>query len=324
MISSIDFQNQVENRYLSIDFLKGTIIILMVFVNTLSYFDTTPFWTRHADVYGLTYVDLIAPCFIFLLTINFHLSYEKRVKTMDTLKLYRHYLIRNLILLGLGLFLYLDISKSGISLRWGTLQVIASTGIIILFFVKIPAIGRLLIGLVSIFFYQTILLPNFSTLIYESIEGGIISIVSWGSIGLISSFLATGLIKHKEKIYFLYIGLVFLMTGFILSPYWGISRFLLTMPFNLISVGISSVLFYIIFFIFEKWEKKENISFLNQDNFISLLGKNSLILFLIHLILINFIFVIVPEDLSVWFTFPIAKKPNYRSSGNGYRKSKPN
>jgi len=306
MISGFDFQTYIKNRYLSIDFLKGLIILLMVFVNTLGYFDTTPFWTRHADVYGLTYVDLIAPCFIFLLTINFHLSFQKRVKRMNKIKLYRHYIIRNLILLGIGLILYIDASGDQLRLRWGTLQVISTTALIILLFAETPPFVRLLVGILMILLYQMFLLPTYNALIYDFIEGGLIGTLSWGSIGLISSFLSSGLLKGKVKKYFLFIGLLILLIGFITAPFWGISRFLLTLPFNLISIGISSIVFYIIYYIFEVWEKREQFKFLSNDNFITILGKNSLILFLIHLILINIFFIFLPEDLPIFFTFPLA------------------
>ncbi|MEJ2277585.1 MAG: heparan-alpha-glucosaminide N-acetyltransferase domain-containing protein [Candidatus Lokiarchaeota archaeon] len=215
-MSNIDFQSQISNRYLSIDFLKGFIILLMTFVNTMAYFDLTPTWTRHADVYGLTYVDLIAPCFIFLLVINFHLSYEKRIKYDSKIKVFRHFIIRNLILLALGLILYIDVSGSQLQLRWGTLQYIASTGFIILLCVRLPKTIRLIIGIIGMFIYQIFLLPPYRVIIYNSIEGGIIGIISWASIGLLSSFLATGLIKntHKDvKLYFLYFGLIILFFG---------------------------------------------------------------------------------------------------------------
>ncbi|TFF88036.1 MAG: DUF5009 domain-containing protein [Promethearchaeota archaeon] len=306
MISSIDFQAYIKNRYLSIDFLKGLIILFMVFVNTLGYFDTTPFWTRHADVYGLTYVDLIAPFFIFLLTINFHLSFQKRVKEMNKIKLYRHYIIRNLILLGLGLVLYIDASGDQFRLRWGTLQVISTTALMILLFAETPPVVRLLVGTLLLLFYQIFLLPTYNALVYDSIEGGLIGTLSWGSMGLISSFLSSGLLKGKVRKYFLFFGLLILLIGIILAPIWGISRFLLTLPFNLISIGISSVLFYVIYYIFEGWEKREQFKFLTNDNFITILGKNSLILFLIHLILINIFFAFLPEDLPTFFTFPLA------------------
>ncbi|MEJ2248914.1 MAG: hypothetical protein P8Y97_04550 [Candidatus Lokiarchaeota archaeon] len=75
------------------------------------------------------------------------------------------------------------------------------------------------------------------------------------------------------------------------------------MPFDLISVGISSIGFYVAYFFFEQWEQRKKFSFLNSENFISILGKNSLMLFLLHLVLINILFVLFPKTLPLIFVF---------------------
>ena len=62
-------------RYMSIDVFRGFAIAAMIFVNTISPFDNTPAWSKHAIDFGLTYVDLVAPFFIFAIELNLKMSF---------------------------------------------------------------------------------------------------------------------------------------------------------------------------------------------------------------------------------------------------------
>ena len=46
----------------------------MVFVNSVNYFSTMPWWSCHAVNWGLTYVDLVEPCFIFAIGLTYHMN----------------------------------------------------------------------------------------------------------------------------------------------------------------------------------------------------------------------------------------------------------
>ena len=70
-----------RKRFISIGIFKAISIILMVYVNTLRPYENVPAWSKHAVDYGLTFVDLIAPFFIFMLVLNTNLSYHKRLET---------------------------------------------------------------------------------------------------------------------------------------------------------------------------------------------------------------------------------------------------
>ena len=85
---TIEPEDRPHKRLLSLDFFKGLTILLMVFVNTVGQFTYTPAWTKHAVDFGLTYVDLIAPFFVFMMALNFKSSFQRRMAELPKLKAY--------------------------------------------------------------------------------------------------------------------------------------------------------------------------------------------------------------------------------------------
>ena len=75
-------------RYISIDVFRGLAIATMIFVNTIASFNNTPAWSKHALDFGLTYVDLVAPFFIFAIALTFKMSFTSSLKREGRLKAY--------------------------------------------------------------------------------------------------------------------------------------------------------------------------------------------------------------------------------------------
>jgi heparan-alpha-glucosaminide N-acetyltransferase len=160
--------NDIEKkRYLSIDIFKGIAVLLMVFANTFSPFENAPGWTQHAVDYGLTYVDLIAPFFIFMLALNFKISYTHRLKKRGRKHTYLRFIRRYLIFIGLGLMLTVYAAPGVFLFRWGTLQILGTTGLILLFLIELNVYMRLIISTLMLVVHQLILLTDINTLIYN-------------------------------------------------------------------------------------------------------------------------------------------------------------
>ncbi len=291
-MNEIDNTKTLEsNRFVSIDVFKGFAIALMVFVNTLSPFDVIPSWTHHAGEYGLTYVDLIAPFFIFMLALNFTVSFKRHLERDGRRKAYIRHLRRYLFFIGIGLFMFIDVSESGLILRWGTLQVLGMSGLLFLPFAEVKPLIKLIVGSFYIILHQLLLFTSLNIIIYDSIEGGILGCLSWGSMMIFSNVIAEGLKKDVKWRYFLLGGLFFLIIGIITSFFWGISRGYMTLPYVFISVGVSSVLYYIIYLLFEN--RGKNPIFKNEK-ILSPSGKNAFILFLLHIITLYFFYEMIP------------------------------
>ncbi|MFX1406343.1 MAG: hypothetical protein ACFFBW_05260 [Promethearchaeota archaeon] len=290
-----------RKRYLSIDVFKGLSVVLMVFVNALALYDNVPAWSKHADPYGLTYVDLVAPFFIFMLALNFEISFNRRVKSAGRKNAYIRFIRRYLIFIILGYAITLDYVSGMIIFRWGTFQILGTSGLILLLLVELKPYIRLLVAICMMVIHQLILYSNFSLVIYNGIEGGFFGILSWTSMMLLSSLISRGLINGKIKESFLYGGILLTALGIITNFFWKISRPYISISYIFVSIGIASVIYYLLYYLFENWNTK--LKFFNQDNFLSIIGKNAFMLFLIDFLIIYIIYMIIPTDVQFLIIF---------------------
>ena len=284
-----------DSRILSIDVFKGLSITLMTFVNSLAFFENVPAWTRHAGDYGITYVDLIAPFFIFMMALNFTLSFKKRLESSGRKKAYLRFLRRYLIFIGIGLVLFLEVDVNTFQLRWGTLQVLGMAGLIHLTVAELKSVYRLIIGVFLLIFHQWMLSTPLALVIFEGIEGGILGSLSWASMMIFSSVLAESIWEVKKWKKLLLGGLIFLFLGIFLGFFLGISRSYMTLPYVLISVGASSVIYYTFHVIFDIASDK--LSFLKKERILSASGKNAFGLYIFHLLLISLGFELIPLNI---------------------------
>lgn len=293
-------ENQIESteessRILSIDVFKGLSITMMTFVNSLAFFENVPTWTKHAGDYGVTYVDLIAPFFIFMLALNFTLSFKKRVEKFGRKKAYLRFLRRYLIFIGVGLVLFIEIDNDMFIFHWGTLQVLGTAGLIHLFIAETKSVYRFIIGIFILILHQILLSTDLSFIIYDGIEGGLFGSLSWGAMMIFSSVIADALLYEKKWKLFLVGGLILLILGIITGIFFGISRAYMSLPYVLISVGASSIIYYLIYLIFDVASIKWKI--LQKEKILSTCGKNAFILYIFHLLLISIGFELIPLNI---------------------------
>ena len=295
-----------NRRILSIDVFKGLTVLLMVFLNSFHPYDDVPAWTKHAGEYGLTYVDLVAPFFVFMLALIMNVSYKRRVEKFGRKRALLRYIRRFLIFIGIGLLLNIYIDLDGFYFRWGTLQVLGFSGLMLLPLIELKPFVKLIFAIFFMVSHQLILLTPASVIIYDSVEGGILAVFSWGSMMILSSFLADGLGKSKElvKHYFLYGGFICLVIGIGTGFIWGISRPYISLPYILISVGVASILYYLLYFIFEEWGI--NYNFIKKEKIFSVVGKNAFFFYLIHMLIAYTIYMIFPFDTPSIILFPLA------------------
>jgi predicted acyltransferase len=282
----------------------------MVFVNTTRDFNNIPAWSKHAGDFGLTYVDLIAPFFIFMMALNFKSSFYRRLEKMGRNQAYLKFIYRYLILLGLGLVLNFGVTDSGeLIIQWGTLQVLGASGLIALPFIQLKNKWKLIIAIILLIMHQLILETPFKVIIYDGVEGGFFGALSWGAMMILSIIISDGVRWFKENkikksiAIFGCWGLVLIILGLILHFFtpinsnFIISRQYMTVSYSIISIGISSLVFFVFFYIFEIFGRDHPI--LQKENIISILGKNALILFIIHLVLMFISIEFFPSDLFI-------------------------
>jgi predicted acyltransferase len=296
----IDLKNQ-KKRYLSIDVFKGLSVVLMVFANTMAFYDNVPAWSKHAVPYGLTYVDVVAPFFIFMLALNFEISFNRRKKSDGRSKAYIRFIRRYIIFIIMGYSLTIDYVSGMIIFRWGTFQVLGTSGLVLLLFMELRPYYRLIAAIFLMIIHQILLYTSLSSVIYDGIEGGFFGVLSWISMMLLSSVISRGLLKGNIKVYFLYGGILCSVLGVIINFFWRISRPYISVSYVFVSAGIASIIFYFLYEIFEVWNSK--FKFFNQDNFLSIIGKNAFMLFLLDFLVIFIIYVMIPTDVPFFLIF---------------------
>lgn len=296
------------SRYLSIDVFRGLAIVAMIFVNVIAPFDKVPAWSKHALDYGLTYVDLVTPFFIFAIGLTYTMSFNRYCKKNGWFQTFLRFLRRYAAFYGLGMIgaMYFFTDK-GIVFSWGVLQAIGLAGIFTLFFLKFPRIVRFAVGIGLLVAYQYILtIPvevgidtiSLADLNLGDVHGGII-----GGIGFcILLLLCTAIIddfRKTNKWWILGCGGIFTTAGIILHFVWkstgwplygGISKERVTASYILLTVGLGAILFWLLWFIYDKKQITKNRSILQP------IGRNSFFIYIIHPIMIVLTQLILPID----------------------------
>ena len=287
--------NLHKQRYRSIDIFRGIAIVGMIFANTIFLFESVPDWMKHIDGYGMHFPDIIAPMFIFAISLTYTMSFKRHVENEGYLKTYLRFLRRYAAFLGFG-FLggkYLFTSE-GIHFGWGVLQAIGIAGIFTLLFIRFPRWARLALGVIFLIGYQAILtIPiniDGSTIMigdlnYNSDHGGFIGSFSYGIMVLIG----TGIIddfRSTKKNQIFYYGLTSLLVGIITHIIWifweiplfgGISKMIVTPAYVAFCIGFSCILFWILWLIFDDLRiPRKNIGLLEPY------GKNAFFIYIVH------------------------------------------
>ena len=91
----VDESPKAELRIDYLDAARGLTIFLMIFVNFVAHYTAIPAWTKHASGDGFTYVDGIAPLFVFIMGISGAFSLSRRLRASGPGKAVLHALKRN-------------------------------------------------------------------------------------------------------------------------------------------------------------------------------------------------------------------------------------
>ena len=298
-----------KKRFLSIDLFRGLAIVGMVFVNILSEFDNTPSWSKHAVDYGLTYVDLIAPFFIFAISLTYKMSFDSTLKREGYVKTYTRFARRYGALVGFGIMGSLYIfTNEGIKFSWGVLQAIGYAGIFAMFFIILPRIVRFAIGIGTLIGYQFILnisvevegvMMTLADLNLLDDHGGVIGGIGYAALMLIGTAIIDDF-REKKKFPILISGIIFTAIGVTIHYVWkfygiplygGLSKERMTVSYVLLTIGLGAVLFWLIWYLFDKKEITKGKSKILQPY-----GRNALFLYILHPLLILFAILYLPES----------------------------
>ena len=307
-------------RYLSIDVFRGLAIAVMIFANVIAHFNNVPTWSKHAVDYGLTYVDLGATFFIFAIGLTFAMSFNRSSEKIGWFQTILRFLRRYAALYGMGALgaIYFFTDK-GILFSWGVLQAIGLAGIFTMFLIKFHRAIRFAIGIGCLIVYQYILIISvqvrtelggtemvlLGNLNLLDTHGGIIGGIGYCILLLLSTAIVDDFRKTK-KWFVLVCGVIFTAGGIILDiiwrytswpPFGGISKERVTASFILLTVGLGAILFWFLWFVYDKKQLTKNRSILQP------MGRNSILMYILHPIFIGLTSLILGIDAHVALVF---------------------
>ncbi len=273
-----------SDRNVSIDRYRGLIIILMVLVNFLYEVEWIPAWMKHAVPPGFTISDLIAPGFLFIIALSFPLSYRKREIKNGRREAIAHAFIRGLAIIGIGYiissFRTLFVSDDGI-LTIGVLETIGFTLVLAIPFCKSSILVKTVFAIATGSVHQFLILPANSEvlLVHRYQISGILGPFSL----LLFCFIMSDLFfdKNNYKLFPLF-SICFIIAGSVLSIWIPFHRFQYSLSFIFISIGINSLLFFIVDLLSKFVWKSPGL--------LCRWGQNPLIMFILHyLVLLVFL-----------------------------------
>lgn len=275
-----------DSRFESIDIFRGLAILGMVLANYLAGVEWISPWLKHANDSGFTVADLVAPMFIFAIGLTYRRSFNKRFSRDGALKTYQHFITRFFALLGMGaLFSAGEIllGVDGQTVNWGVLQAIGVAGLVVLVFICTSTWLRLAAGAFILAAYQ-ILLDNFWLgTVLASPHGGLLGSISWAGMLLLATVLADLFYSSfKDTRRFNFVCFAFVLAGLGLTFWFPVSKNRVSLPYVLLSLGLSGMIFYACQILVEKFHLNSRL--------LALWGRNPLAMYLLHLLLLGIVY----------------------------------
>ena len=277
-----DVQGSTSNRLVSLDALRGFTIAAMVLVNFPGDSDHVYFQLQHTRWNGLSFTDLIAPFFLFIIGVSITLAYAKRLEKGDPKgEMYKKILWRSVKIFAVGMFLNLLPTFNFSDIRWtGTLQRIAFVFLIcsVLFLntnwkqqvwtgavtlvvywlaltlIPTPGIGKVMLepGINLVAWFDNLFLPGRmwqGTWDPESILSTLPSAVS-GITGMLAGRLMISSLSQNEKVnYLMTAGLLTAVLGFLWNLTFPFNENLWTSSFVLLTSGFAALLLGAVYFL---------------------------------------------------------------------------
>jgi predicted acyltransferase len=269
----------------SIDLFRGLAILGMVLANYLAGVEWISPWFKHAKDAGFTIIDLVAPMFIFAIGLTYKQSFQRRMENVGTGKTYQHFITRFFAILGIGALFGAGevlLAVDAQTIDWGVLQAIGVAGLVTLCFIRLPGWVRLIIGLAVLSAYQFILNAFWLNIVLTNPHGGLLGSISWSAMLLLSTVLADIFQSPEGTRKLIGSSALMLLAALLLTVWTPISKNRVSMPYVLLSLGLSGLLFSASQILVEKFGLNSRL--------LVLWGRNPLVMYILHLFLLGLVF----------------------------------
>lgn len=272
--------NPFTGRLLSLDILRGYTIAAMILVNFPGDENQVFHPLSHTPWNGLSFTDLIAPVFLFVVGVSIALAYQKK-RTFQDRTLYLKIISRALKIFAVGMFLNLmpdfdfdNVRYTGtlhriaivflvcailyLKTQWKT-QAIVGSAVLILYWLALtciptPGLGRVALepGLNLVAWFDTQFLPGKmwqGTWDPESLLSTFPAIVSGITGMLAGKLLLSDFPPNTKSNYLMTAGLVSIIAGYCWGLAFPVNENLWTSSFVLVTSGIASLLLGSMYFV---------------------------------------------------------------------------
>jgi predicted acyltransferase len=277
-----------EPRILSIDRLRGVLVILMVGGVHLAGVEVVPAFLKHAPDIGLTIADTVAPAFVFVIGLNYGPSFARRMRR-GTAPAVRHFVVRYLALIGIGAIIAAGATTFAAQpTDWGVLQAIGVAGLICLPAIRLPAWARFGVGLLVLWGYQVALDAFMLPSVLHSVQGGLFGALSWGALLLMSTAVAD-VWRSGLRPYGICCALLVVAAAIaaVLVP---VSKVRVSLSYVLVTLAISAL----VFLAFDLASRVVA----QRPGFFCWWGENALALYVLHLVILA---IVVVPPVAWWY-----------------------
>jgi len=274
------FQNK---RLISLDAMRGITIAAMILVNFPGNWNFVYSPLLHSDWNGLTFTDLIAPIFLYIVGVSIAYAYTKRLeKGVPKKEMYNKIITRSIKIFAVGIFLNLMPDFDFSEIRWtGTLPRIA----IVFFVCAILFLNSswktqvwMVAGILVIYWLCMTLIPtpgynevmlepgvNLAAWFDQKFMPGRMWQGTWDPEGILSTFpsIATGitgmlagrillsknLSRHEIALYLMTGGFIIAIAGYFWGLVFPVNENIWTSSFVLVTSGFASLLLGAVYFI---------------------------------------------------------------------------
>jgi predicted acyltransferase len=280
-------------RLLSLDAMRGFTIAAMIMVNFPGSEEHVFPTLRHTKWNGLTFTDLIAPTFLFIVGVSIALAYSKKLSsTAPKGDLYKKIVIRSIKIFAVGMFLNMMPNFDFSDLRYtGTLHRIAIVFLVCaILFLTTSWKQQAFLGITILILYwltltlipmpgtsQVMLEPgqNIAAWIDQQFLPGKMWQGNWDPEGILSTFPSivtgiTGMLAGKlmtsrftpneKSNYLMSAGLFSIAVGYFWGLIFPVNENLWTSSFVLVTSGFASILLGALYFIIDISGKKKGIA----------------------------------------------------------------
>jgi len=263
-------------RDLGIDRFRGVLVFLMVAGNYLGGVQAVPDLIKHTPDVGLSVADVVAPCFVLAIGLNYGPSFRRRAQ-QSLGGAYRHFLFRYLSLIGIGAIISAGGTQiAGEPSSWGVLQALGLAGLVCLPVVRLGPYLRLAVGLALLIVYQLIVDAWLLDSVLATVQGGFVAGLSWGALLILSTAFAD--LWRRGWAAAIVCCAAFAVVGGLAALLVPVSKNRVSLSYILVTLAIGAIVFLL----------TEVISrtLARRPGYLAWWGENPLALYLLHLLVL--------------------------------------